>query len=112
MKVSLNMKYHQLSLLESAKPPIVPLLTERPVHSVNNSPHGFTHKIYEVPSRGHHYYRYVVNSGHTVLKSLNVPGGNTRNKIAQKRAHLVQEYIDRNVSPEDITKLIQSWQKK
>jgi hypothetical protein len=106
------MKYQQLSLIESAETLTTPLLTERLPRSVNDLAYGFTHKIYEVPSRGHCYYRYIINSGHAVVASLNIPGGNTTNKIAQKRAKLVQEYIDRDVAPSDIKKLIQSWQLK
>ncbi|PSB20548.1 hypothetical protein C7B65_06485 [Phormidesmis priestleyi ULC007] len=104
------MNYQQLSLIESAETPTTPLLTERPPRSVNDLASGFTHKIYEVPSRGHRYYRYVVNSGHEVIQSLSIPGGNTTNKIAQKRAKLVQEYLDRGVCPSDIINLIGSWQ--
>lgn len=105
-----RMKYQQLALLETTETPTTPLLTERPPRSVSDSSHGFTHKIYEVPSRGHKYFRYVVNVGHEVTHSLSIPGGNTTNKIAQKRAKLVQEYLDRGVSPGDIIKLIESWQ--
>ena len=104
------MKYHQLSLLESGETPTTPLLTERGSHPGSDLAYGFTHKIYEVPSRGHRYYRYIMNVGHTVIRSLSIPGGNTSNKIAQKRAKLVQEYLDRGVSPDDIIKLIESWQ--
>lgn len=104
------MKYQQLTLLETAETPTTPLLTERPPRSVNHLDYGFTHKVYEMRSRGHHYYRYVANNGHETVHSLHIPGGNTSNKIAQKRAKLVQHYIDCGVSLVDIINLIESWQ--
>ena len=100
----------QLSLLE-AEIPATPLLTENREHSDFSSAKGYAHQIYEVPSHGYKYFRYVVNCGHDVTESRSIPGGNTKNKLAQKRAALVQEYIDRGMTPPDILKLIDTWRK-
>lgn len=104
------MSHVQLSLLE-AETPTTPLLTNSRGKTENLTENGYSHKIYTVPSKDKHYFRYVVNTGHTVTESRYIPGGNINNPVAQKRAALVQEYIDRGVEPTDIIKLIETWRK-
>lgn len=67
------------------------------------------HDIYEVPSHGKRYYRYVVTQGHRVIESRHIPGGNINNPKAKQRAARVRSWIEAGMSPSDIIAFIKKW---
>ncbi|MGB3495311.1 MAG: hypothetical protein WBA57_21450 [Elainellaceae cyanobacterium] len=71
-----------------------------------------THQVYEVPSHGRWYYRYVLNQGHRVVMSCHISGGDTHSQLAQNRALEVARWITTGRSPVDIEILIRSWPRK
>lgn len=70
------------------------------------------HAVYEVPSHGRWYYRYVVCKGHEVILSKHIPGGAVGTALADARGYEVGRFITIGRSPDDVLELIKSWGKK
>jgi hypothetical protein len=74
-----------------------------------NDPPEIHQAVYEVPSHGKRYYRYLATQGRQVLFSLHIPGGSTQNPKAQARATAVRSWIAAHQSPEHIQQRIDAW---
>jgi hypothetical protein len=70
----------------------------------------FHQKIYQCPSHGQRYYKYVCSIGHKIAIQRWIPGGNIRNRTAQRRAAQVSAWIVAKVNPLEIDRRIQQWQ--
>lgn len=69
-------------------------------------------KIYECPSHGQRYFKYVCSLGHKIEIQRWIPGGNVRNRTAQRRAAQVRTWIKEGVGPREIDRRIQVWSKR
>lgn len=89
-----------------------PLLAETdPLTSASNLARA-NQKIYECPSHGQHYFKYVCSLGHKIAIQRWIPGGNIRNPIARRRAAQVRSWIRSGVPPLEIDRRIKLWSKK
>lgn len=97
----------QLSLFPES--PNTPLLAEpEPVPSASDLAR-IHQKIYECPSHGNRYFKYVCSLGHKIAIQRWIPGGNVRNRTAQRRAAQVRAWIKEGVGPREIDRRIQAW---
>lgn len=66
-------------------------------------------QIYECSSHGNKYYKYVCSIGHHLAIQRWIPGGNIRNRTAQRRAAQVKSWIVAGVHPREIERRIGAW---
>lgn len=89
-----------------------PLLAEaNPLTSASNFARA-NQKIYECPSHGQRYFKYVCSLGHQIAIQRWIPGGNIRNRTAQRRAAQVRSWIRSGVPPLEIDRRIKLWSTK
>lgn len=130
-------KWAQLALVDAIassdsptlpKPPEAPFhpsydrpaqnLPDRPLESLDTPIHAsydhvsptVSHDVYIVPSgRGIKYFRYVCTTGGIITYSEHIPGGNTTNALARRRADIVRRWMAANVPPAEIKHRIEQW---
>ncbi len=66
-------------------------------------------QIYACSSHGQRYFKYVCSIGHHIAIQRWIPGGNVRNRTAQRRAAQVRTWIVSGVHPREIERRIKSW---